>query len=89
MASSVTSSDITSSQQYSYNLALLGDHGVGKTSLFNRMKTGEFIEVHTLSSRDGESWCYTTTLGDDTVKVRLILSITVNIFLTYLGACPN
>jgi len=54
-------------QQYDYKIILLGDAGVGKTSLFNRIKTGRFYEGETTQGVD--RYTYATTVGDDTLNV--------------------
>ena len=53
--------DATASQPRPYNIALLGEPGVGKTSLFTRLKTGQFSEANVT----------TTTVGSDTVSWKM------------------
>lgn len=58
--------DATASQQpRPYNIALLGEPGVGKTSLFTRLKTGKFTgaDVTTTAGSDTVSWKVTTRSG--------------------------
>ena len=55
-------------QQYEYKIILLGEAGVGKTSLFNRIKTNRFSAVQpTVQGTDLH--VYTTTVGDDLLNV--------------------
>lgn len=57
-------------QQYYYKIVLLGDAGVGKTSLFNRIKSGRFIETPTTVGGQGaDQYMYTTTIGEDSLNV--------------------
>ena len=59
----------TQQYKYKYKVILLGDAGVGKTSLFNRIKTGgKFYEVHA-TTQGADVYNYPTTVGDDSLKV--------------------
>jgi len=59
----------TQQYKYKYKVILLGDAGVGKTSLFNRIKTGgKFYEVHS-PTQGVDVFNYTTTVGNDSLKV--------------------
>jgi len=56
--------------QYKYKVILLGDAGVGKTSLFNRIKYGKFYAYGVRSATQGaDVYDYTTTVGNDSLKV--------------------
>ena len=59
------------SQQYHYKIILLGDAGVGKTTLFNRIKTGKFIQSTeaTVGTQGADQYVHTTTIGDDSLNV--------------------
>lgn len=54
----------------SYKIILLGEVGVGKTSLFNRIRTGKFCD--TQSSTGGLDCCYqySTTIDNDRIMVK-------------------
>ena len=57
-------------QQYEYKIILLGEAGVGKTSLFNRIKTGRFSQSPpSVGTQGTDLYVYTTTVGDDSLKV--------------------
>ena len=56
-------------QQYYYKIVLLGDVGVGKTSLFNRIKTGRFIQAPTTVGQGTDQYTHTTTIGEDSISV--------------------
>ena len=56
-------------QQYYYKIVLLGDIGVGKTSLFNRIKTDRFVQVSATIGQGADQYTYTTTIGDDSLNV--------------------
>ena len=58
-----------SPRKFNYKIILLGDVGVGKTSLFNRIRTGEFIEDYDSGTSYYDNIYYTTTVGDDEVNV--------------------
>lgn len=54
-------------RQYRYNIILLGDEGVGKSSLFNRIRTGKF---HQNQSTLGQDNCEKQmTLEGDQIRV--------------------
>ena len=56
--------------QYHYKIVLLGDVGVGKTSLFTRIKTDKFYQSQTTIGIEGaDQFTYTTTIGDDSLSV--------------------
>lgn len=55
------------SDKYKYNIVLLGDVGVGKTSLFYRIKTGRFHENQ--STLGEECFEKSMTVGNDQVRV--------------------
>lgn len=66
------------SQQYYYKIVLLGDAGVGKTSLFGRIKTGRFNQTETTVGTGGADQCkYTTTIGDDSINVSYVMMVTI------------
>lgn len=54
--------------QYEYKIILLGEAGVGKTSIFNRIKTGRFSAVQT-TIQGTDLYVYSTTVGDDSLNV--------------------
>ena len=58
-------------QQYEYKIILLGEAGVGKTSLFTRLKTGRFDAVQraTIGAQGTDVYVYLTTVGDDSLNV--------------------
>jgi len=65
-----------SSIEYNYKVILLGGVGVGKTSLFNRIKTDEFQENATGTARStvgSDVYNYSTTIGEDQLNVSCIL----------------
>ena len=51
---SVEASDINLMESPPDKVVLVGDVGVGKTTLFLRFKTGEFCENHSHNPREGE-----------------------------------
>ena len=54
----------------SYKIILLGEEGVGKTSLFNRIKSGKFYDSHWQSTTGGlDCYQYSTTVDNDRVMV--------------------
>jgi len=57
-------------EKYKYNIVLLGEVGVGKTSLFNRIKTGRFHENY--STLGEECFEKTLTIDGDQIRVRLL-----------------
>lgn len=58
-------------QQYDYKIILLGDAGVGKTSLFYRIKTGRFCDVR--STQGTDRYTYSTSVGDDLLSVSFMV----------------
>ena len=56
-------------QQHYYKIVLLGDIGVGKTSIFNRIKTDRFIQSSTTIGQGTDQHTYTTTIGEDSLSV--------------------
>lgn len=63
-------SSMVAPQQYEYKVILLGEPGVGKTSLFNRIKTDRFITgPPTVGAQGTDFYIYTTTVGDDLLNV--------------------
>ena len=57
-------------QQYEYKIILLGEAGVGKTSLFTRIKTGRFNTVQTTIGTQGtDIYTHQTNVGDDSLNV--------------------
>ena len=54
--------------QYYYKIVLMGDPGVGKTSLFNRIKTNKFYQSPS-TIEGADQFTYTTTIGDDSISV--------------------
>jgi len=51
-----------------YKIILLGEVGVGKTSLFARIKTGEFCDTQS-SNMIYDFYEFYTTIGNDRIKV--------------------
>ena len=62
---------MASQQYYYYKIILIGDAGVGKTTLFNRIKTGKFIELTqvTVGTQRVDEYLYRTVIGDDSLNV--------------------
>lgn len=56
---------------YKYKVILLGDAGVGKTSLFTRIKTGKFLDVESFTTKP-DSYDYCTTIGRDRIQVNSV-----------------
>lgn len=54
------SCSVVMADRNTYNVILLGEVGVGKTSLFNRIKTGRFHE-------------HQSTLGEERIEKRMII----------------
>ena len=54
---------------YKYKIILLGAVGVGKTSIFNRLKTGKFVPNSTEQTHGTDIYNYTMTVGNDRIKV--------------------
>ena len=70
-------------QQYYYKIVLLGDVGVGKTSLFNRIKTGRFVQVPATTVGQGaDQYTYSTTIGDDSLNVSYTYCMWFNFRMT-------
>ena len=61
----------TTGFEYRYKVILLGDVGVGKTSLFNRIKLDEFKENP--STIGSDVYKYSTKVGDDDVTVSCVI----------------
>ena len=58
--------------EYNYKIIMLGGVGVGKTSLFHRIKTDEFLEDVVGSSRStvgSDVYQYSATIGEDRLNV--------------------
>jgi len=66
-SSAIFTLDMATREQYEYKVILLGEAGVGKTSLFNRIKTGRFHDGQSTQGADRHT--YTTQIGDDTINV--------------------
>ena len=61
--------------EYNYKIIMLGGVGVGKTSLFHRIKTDKFLEDVVGSSRStvgSDVYQYSTTIGEDRLNVSCI-----------------
>lgn len=58
-------------QLYEYKIILLGEAGVGKTSLFTRIKTGRFNPDQTtdIGTEGTDVHIFLTTVGDDSLRV--------------------
>lgn len=56
-----------------YKIILLGEVGVGKTSLFTRITTGKFCDDHSSFTRSLDYYQYDTRVGKDRIKVRIII----------------
>ena len=58
-------------QLYEYKVILLGEAGVGKTSLFTRIKTGRFNPDQTtdIGTQGTDVHVYHTSVGDDFLSV--------------------
>ena len=57
-------------QQFEYKIILLGEAGVGKTSLFTRIKTGRFSATQaTVGTPGTDVYAYQTNIGDDPLNV--------------------
>ena len=55
--------------EYKYKIILLGAVGVGKTSIFNRLKTGKFMPDATEQTHGTDIYKYKTTVGNDHINV--------------------
>ena len=74
----------------SYKIILLGEEGVGKTSLFNRIKTGKFYDGHWQSTTGGsDCYQYPTTVDNDRVMVRICMCQLTNycVVTIYIIVC--
>lgn len=67
-------------ESHRYNIILLGEVGVGKTSLFNRIKTGRF---HENQSTLGEE-CYEKSMMVEGDEIRVSFCHRTPILLTNL-----
>ena len=58
-------------QQFEYKIILLGEAGVGKTSIFTRIKTGRFNpdETTDFGTQGTDVHVFLTTVGDDSLSV--------------------
>ena len=61
----------TEHNHYKYKIILLGAVGVGKTSIFNRLKTGKFLPDTTEQTHGTDIYNYSMTVGDDRIKVSM------------------
>lgn len=50
-------------------LAVVGDGGVGKSTLISRLVTGTFVDKHMTIGFDVESWTITTNSDSEAIKV--------------------
>ena len=58
---------------YRYKVIILGKVGVGKTSLFIRIRDDTFVETSAQSTVGGtDVFTYTTSVGEDRVTVSII-----------------
>ena len=59
---------------YKYKIILLGAIGVGKTSIFTRLKTGKFTPNAdaTEQTHGTDIYNYTITVGNDRIKVSFV-----------------
>ena len=65
---------------YRYKVIILGKVGVGKTSLFIRIRDDKFIETSAQSTVGGtDVFTYTTTVGEDRVTVSALFFIFVHV----------
>lgn len=56
-----------------YKVILLGEAGVGKTSLFNRIKTGKFSDTQSSSTGVCDCYQHLTTVDKDKIVVSNLL----------------
>ncbi|KAL5467048.1 hypothetical protein EMCRGX_G031215 [Ephydatia muelleri] len=54
-----------------YQIALLGDSNVGKSSLFSRLQTGNFVDTNTLCTNGRDSFLYHQTVDRTNINVIL------------------
>jgi small GTP-binding protein len=59
----------TVSAQKIVKLAVVGDGGVGKSTLISRLATGEFIDKNMTIGFDVESWTISTNSDSEAIKV--------------------
>ena len=57
------------SSQNLVKLAVVGDGGVGKSTLISRLVTGEFIDKSMTVGFDVESWSFSTNSDSESIKV--------------------
>ena len=55
--------------EYKYKIILLGTVGVGKTSIFNRLKSGKFVPDATEQTHGTDIYNCTKVVGNDRVNV--------------------
>ena len=56
---------------YSYKIVLLGEIGVGKTAIFNRIKTGRFIDraAPEIAGKRADQYTYNTYIDENSLTV--------------------
>jgi small GTP-binding protein len=59
----------TATPQKIVKLAVVGDGGVGKSTLISRLATGEFIDKNMTIGFDVESWTITTNSDTEAIKI--------------------
>ena len=59
----------TIAKQKLVKLAVVGDGGVGKSTLISRLVTGEFIDKSMTIGFDVESWSFSTNSDSESIKV--------------------
>ena len=59
---------------YKYKIILLGAVGVGKTAIFNRLRTGRFISGARLT-QGVDAYTFKTTVGKDRINVSIVYYI--------------
>ena len=65
---------------YRYKAIILGKVGVGKTSLFIRIRDDKFVEASAQSTVGGtDVFTYTTTVGEDRVTVSVPFFMLVHV----------
>lgn len=79
---------MASQQYYYYKIILIGDAGVGKTTLFNRIKTGKFIESTqvTFGAQRADEYLYRTVIGDDSLNVSCCIMYETHDGSSYMAA---
>ena len=55
--------------EFKYKIVLLGAVGVGKTSIFNRIKQGKFMQNASEQTHGADVYNYTRTVGNDRIQV--------------------